>query len=449
MVERDSLYGQEKVRIGMFGCGTVGQGVVDYLGKFYDPGKTGLGIDLRRVCVRDASKQRQGLDSPLITSEPRDILEDPEIDVVVELMGGIHPAEEYLREALLRGKNVVTANKALLTAQRSEDNGGTYGSLLSIYALDSWGENHFGFEASVCGEIPVIATVSDLTSIRNVRGFKGIINGTSNYILTRMADGDTYEVALADAQRMGFAEADPSFDVDGYDAAQKLAILATIGFGGLVNVGDISCQGISDLLPIDFDAAGGWGYVIKPLSIARRQPNNGLELRVCPALVPLGEELAAIHNETNALSIHFTDREEPQTFVGKGAGGIPTARSVVSDIVRVSQASGPSRAFLYSSFTNYRPDFDVGVNGNVQSPYYLRLFARDVTGSLHKIAGVLAGKSISINKMEQEGDSRNGSGLSPITILSHPSPERQVQEAICELRKLPVVENVLGLRVES
>ena len=464
-MKTENYNGHNKTKIGIFGLGTVGSGVVRYLQDFYNPEKTGLEIEVEKICVKNPNKKRDiEIDPKLLTSNPDDILENPNIDTIVELIGGIEPAGVYILRALERGKNVVTANKALLSLpyekrgvcsheefESYEKQGkwplGVGGGLLFISALTS--KRHIGFEASVCGEIPIINAVSNMPSKADIAKLEGIINGTCNYILTKMEKGMNYGQALREAQKKGFAEQNPEFDVNGNDAAQKLAILSTIIFGHRIEVPDITCESIAEVTEEDAKYAKEWGYKIKQISLAKRYEggdNEILELRVCPTLVPKNNLLAGIDNEDNAISLYFSDRIEPLTLVGKGAGMMPTARSVVQDIVEVNISNHRSRYYLYNLFTDF--SWKNGDKGQFKSASYLRASVSDEPGVLGKISTLLGEYKVNINSVVQrEEDKRNGT--IPLTMLLNPTTEENMNKVLEELKKIECVKDVLRMRIQN
>jgi homoserine dehydrogenase len=338
--------------------------------------------------VRDPAKKRP-VDFPgTITTDPDAILGDPRIDVVIELMGGIEPAKSIIIEAFRRGKHVVTANKALLSQFGRE-----------IFQAAAKYRRNIGFEASVAGEIPVIDDYLKIPSKSDVLALEGIINGTTNFILSSMMEGAEYDTALAEAQSGGFAEADPSFDVDGHDAAQKLAILSSILFHTDVDVRAISLQGITALLAVDCETARLWGYTIKPCASARRIDET-LMLRVCPAFIPMGHALYSVSREMNALALYLKGREEPITKIGKGAGAIPTARSIMRDVLEVGKKVRRHVVDLplYATSAQRLPIRD---EDTLEAPFYLRFSVDDTPGVFGRVATILGDWDLSISQAHQ------------------------------------------------
>lgn len=435
----------QKANVGMFGLGTVGSGVVKYLKEFYDPEKTGVELNLSKICVRSLDKPRSvRIDKSLLTTNPKDILDNPSIDVVVEVIGGIHPAGEYIERALKNGKHIVTANKALLTHSAVDNNsshakdpesrvlsGVSLGGY-SAFACAMAEKVNLGFEASVCGEIPIIDVVSNLPSNNYVIGLEGILNGTSNYILTKMSRGQSYDNALKNAQVKGFAESDPSFDVDGKDASQKLAILSTLIFGRRVELSQVNCESITPISEQDIMYAEDMSYVIKPLSLARKHKDY-LELRVCPTLLPKTDILSSVNFEMNAVSLYFKDRKEPMTLYGAGAGMMPTASSIIKDIVAVLKDSPESRASVYTLFTSFNNFANQSCEFN--SPYYLRVNVADQPRVLSSITNILGQHDINIEELKQVKRLKRG-GTIPVAMLLSPTTEDSMNSAVEQIKSL-------------
>lgn len=384
-----ALFMENTITVGMLGMGTVGSGVLHYSRTMYSSEKGGFHLRFPAAMVRDPSRKRNVEFKGRLTTSLEEILNDPTVDIVLEVMGGIEPARTCILEAFKKGKHVVTANKALLAECGPE----------IFEAADKYGKN-LGFEASVCGEIPIIEDFLSYPGLADIRGIEGIVNGTSNYVLTRFMEGMSFEQALGIAQEKGFAEADPFMDVSGTDASQKLAILASILFNQFIEYKKIPRQGIDGLLPIDRSAFEKWGVLIKPLAIAKILEDS-LYLRVSPALVPLTHPLAAVRDENNALALYLKGREEPITKIGKGAGAIPTARSIVRDILSVSRKS---RAYMVDlpGFFRTKPESGIRMADDFSSRWYLRFTVGDDPGVFGKIASLLGEFHLSIRHVLQE-----------------------------------------------
>jgi homoserine dehydrogenase len=419
------------IRVGIIGCGTVGQGVARLLVHRADQFSRRLGVPLRLARVAEVDRGRieaAGLDPGLFTYRDWDILEDPDIQIVVEVIGGTEAARNLVLAAIERGKHVVTANKALLAL---------HGNQLFEAAAQAGVE--VAFEASVCGGIPIILALRQGLAANRIQELLGILNGTTNYILTQMSQGNlSYEVALAEAQGQGFAEADPTLDVEGIDAAHKLAILMALAYGARIDFEAVSVSGISGLDPVDLQFAREFGYVVKLLAITRNDGDR-LEARVHPTLIPRDHLLANVSGAMNA--VHITgDAVGPILLSGAGAGQLPTASAVLSDIldlarnlslgIRRRQPPLGSEAAL-ATRRAVKPLADIVTN------YYFRFAALDRPGVLSQISGILAKYQISIAAVIQKG--REVRGAVPIVMMTHEAREADVAQALAEIDGLPVV----------
>ena len=433
------------IRIGLLGAGVVGQGILELLHGNAAPIERRLGtsIEVRKVVGRDPAKGRSAhLPAELLSFDPEDVLSDDELDIVVEVIGGVEPAGTYVRRALEAGKSVVTANKALLAEHGHE----------LIELAESKGVDLY-FEAAVAGGIPVIRVLREALASDTVFALRGIVNGTSNYILSRMREaGLDFAVALREAQEKGYAEADPTLDVGGGDAAHKLTILATLAFGANVHPSEIAVEGIENVAAIDMEMAARFGYVIKPLAIGREREDGSLELRVHPALVPESSVMASISGALNAIVLEGR-MLGPCLLSGYGAGALPTAMSVVSDIVDVgrniaSGASGrvPQRAWRGESLEARR----VAPIGDHVGRYYLRFGVRDRPGMLARIAQVLGAFEVSIEQMLQLGRAGDSDAPVRVVMLTHEAREANVRDALTQIQMLSgIVEPTRALRIES
>ncbi|MBW2462802.1 MAG: homoserine dehydrogenase [Deltaproteobacteria bacterium] len=431
------------IRIGLIGYGVVGQGIVRLLSDNAATieGRLGAPIEVRRVVARDPDKKREVEPPPgTLSFDPNDVLNDPDIDIVVEVVGGIEPAKSFVQRAIDSGKHVVTANKALL-AEHSE----------LIEVAESKGVDLY-FEAAVAGGIPIIRLLREAFSSDRIIALRGIVNGTSNYILSRMTvAGLEFDEALREAQEKGFAEADPTLDVGGGDAAHKLTILTTLAYGARLTPDRIPTAGIENVTAIDIHFANRFGYVIKPLAVARALDDGKLDLRVHPALVRRGSVLASISGALNAVYVEGA-MLGPCLTSGLGAGALPTAMSVVSDIVDVGRnllvgAHGrvPSRAFQ----GDHLSDKEVQDPGDHRCHWYLRFNVRDRPGILARIAGVLGAADVSIEQMVQEGIGQDD-GPVVVVMLTHTSAERNLMGALEEIATLDdVAEPPMALRIEE
>ena len=418
------------IKVGIIGLGTIGTGVVKLLERNRDiiRKRCGFEIKISWVCDIDLERDR-GIDISKYktTRNYMDVIRDRDVDILVELVGGTTTAFEIVAEAIKNGKHVVTANKALL-AERGKE-------ILELLRLNPQVE--LGFEASVAGAIPVIKVIRESLAGNNIISIFGIINGTANYILTRMErDNISFDIALKEAQEKGYAEADPTLDIEGIDAAHKTAILATIAFGKLVGLKDVYVEGINNIDLMDIRFSKELGYRIKLLAIIK-EDREDLEIRVHPTLIPLDHPLANVDGAFNALSI-LSDFAGHIMLYGKGAGMHPTASSVVSDIIDIS------RNIIFSSKTRI-PTFSfvevmdrkIKPMGEIVTNYYIRIMAVDKPGVLSKISGILARHEISIEAVIQKG--RGEKGLVPIVMTTHEAKEEKVQKAIEEISNLEIV----------
>ena len=343
-----------KLKIGLLGCGTVGRGLVELVGRndALVRQRSGVELCITRILVRDLDKERHGVDRALLTSDPDKVLNNG-CDLVVELVGGIEPARSFIERSLARGKHVVTANKALLALDG-----------FSLMKAAEQQKVRLGFEASVCGGIPIIRALRDGLVGNNIQRLSGILNGTCNYILTRMTeDGVEFEAALREAQSKGFAEADPSLDIDGYDAAQKLKILTELAFSAQVGADAVQVEGIRDIAADDVKAAKELGFVIKHVAAAELN-GDAVSLVCAPVLLPVSHQLAGIRDENNGVLVRG-DAVGEMLFSGKGAGSLPSASAVLSDVVDIACHRG--------GFSMSRGGRVAAVAADCDSRHYLRV----------------------------------------------------------------------------
>jgi homoserine dehydrogenase len=438
-------WGRPTVRVGLLGCGNVGSALARLL--LTDARRiaerTGVALELVKVAVRSASKERDvpGVER-LITTDPFGVVRDPAIDVVVEVMGGISPARDLVLEALRSGKPVVSANKELLA-----NHGGELWDAAGAAGVDLL------FEASVAGGVPLIRALRESLAGERILRVMGIVNGTTNYILTRMAaSGATYQEALAEAQSLGFAERDPTADVEGYDAAAKAAILANVAFGAKVVAGDVYREGISHVSGQDIEAARRLGFVIKLLAVVEADEDGALGVRVHPAMVPQAHPLASVSDSFNAVFIEG-ETVGQLMLLGRGAGGPPTASAVLGDLVDAAYnltVKGVARK-LELREVPLRPIDDL------RCAYYLSLFVADRSGVLSAIAGALGRHNVSVRSMEQDAPEPEVSVAGParpgpaheaeahLVFVTHPAFERDMQACLHELRQLDTVRRIGSL----
>ncbi|HMO00014.1 MAG TPA: homoserine dehydrogenase [Miltoncostaeaceae bacterium] len=420
------------VRIGLLGCGTVGQAVVRTL---IDGGSTierasGHRLEVAKVLVRDPTKERPGIDPSLITTDPGDILDDPTVSIVVEVMGGLDPTLDHLQRAIARGASVVTANKQLLSRHGPE----------LLQAAEAAGAE-LRFEASACAAIPVIKVLRESLLAAEITQITGIVNGTTNFILTEMSRGGlSYDEALARAQQLGYAEADPTEDVNGADAAAKMAILSSIAFHSRVRIDDVPHEGIDRLQAEDMDHAGSLGFVVKLLGVARLL-NGSVSVRVYPALVPRGHRLAAIEGPDNAVLLESRATREIM-LVGPGAGGDETASAVVADVLSILGTHQGS--FLHNALVD--AGRTVAPPGAVESAFYVRMAVDDRPGVLARVASIFGDAELSIRTVVQSGTGDQAR----LVLVLHSGPEARMEEALERVRALdevrgePVMLRVLG-----
>ncbi|MDR2349722.1 MAG: homoserine dehydrogenase [Deltaproteobacteria bacterium] len=418
-----------QTNVGLLGYGTVGAGVAKII-SLEDSllsQKIGWSLKLSKAVVRDPEKHRAFTPPPgLLTTNPDEVVGNPDIPVVVEVMGGIEPARSFVLKALRSGQHVVTANKALLA---------THGREIFETALQN--KKEIFFEAAVAGAIPVIRTLKEGLAANRIQSVFGILNGTTNYILTSMAqEGTSFADALGEAQKLGYAEADPAADVEGTDAAHKLVLLTALAYGVLPGLGDIRVEGITGLEALDFKFARALGYVIKLLAVSNLNPGDGrLEFLLAPALLPRDHLLAGVSGVMNAVMVR--GHACGDIFLsGAGAGMLPTASAVVGDIIEIARIahsdSPPTKPSL--GWQNLK-DEAVKPAGDIRSSYYLRFSVHDRPGVLSALSGVLAKHDISIAQVIQKGvNPETGSVF--LVILTHATPEKELTAALVEARGL-------------
>jgi homoserine dehydrogenase len=432
----------KQIQIGLLGCGTVGTGVAKLLIENKDllTARVGADLNLRWVADIDIETDR-GIQFPagVLTTDAQKVLNDPEIDMVIEMIGGEGIAKDFMLQAINNGKHIVTANKALLAAHGNE-----------LFAAAARKGVDLAFEASVGGCMPTIKSMRESLVGNHIKSMSGILNGTCNYILSKIEDeGISFEDALAEAQRQGYAEANPTLDVGGFDTAHKIAILAALAYGMEINLKDVYIEGISRITPLDIEFARQFGYRIKLLAISKIQDNK-VEARVHPTMLPLKNLLASISGTVNAITI-TGDAVGDILLYGHGAGMMPTASAVVSDIVDIARniLSGTVRRVPPLS---YQRDsirrIPVLPIDDLLTHYYFRFAALDRPGVLSTISGILGKYDISLQSVHQKGRKTNGSV--PLVMLSHRAKESDVKRALAEIGDLNVVsdEPVL-IRIED
>lgn len=433
----------EKTNVAIVGLGTVGTGVARLLLDHGDrtARHAGRTMWLKKAVVRDLSRSRDiELPDGVLTESLRDVIEDPDITVVAQLIGGLEPARTIMLELMDAGKDIVTANKALLAEHGAE-----------LFTRARELGRSIAFEAAVAGGIPIIANISQCLSANQLRSLEGILNGTSNFIVTQMDEnGASYSNVVAEAQRLGYAEADPTMDVDGTDAAQKLAILAHLAFGATVDWSEIPRMGIDGLDPNDLKYAGELGYRIKLLAIANLA-RDGLELSVAPTLVPVGTPLAEVRDAFNAIQV-IGDAVGPVFYHGLGAGQMPTASAVAADLI--DTAVGRTR-LTFQTLEYFSMDQPPRVKlrdaDTIAGRYYFRLRVANHPGTLASIATVLAEHGISIASVIQHesGDGAPQRDPVPLVIMTHEASEGAARTATSAIEALDAVSGpVVRLRVK-
>ncbi|WP_375575160.1 homoserine dehydrogenase [Paracidovorax oryzae] len=428
------------IQVGLLGIGTVGSGVFNVLRRNQEEirRRAGRGIEIAMVADLDVERARSVAGSSVqVVNDARAVIANPDIDIVVELIGGYGVAKTLVMEAIAAGKHVVTANKALLAVHGTE-----------IFAAASAKGVMVAFEAAVAGGIPIIKALREGLTANRIQWIAGIINGTTNFILSEMRDkGLDFDVVLKEAQRLGYAEADPTFDIEGVDAAHKATIMSAIAFGIPVQFDKAYVEGITRLAAADIRYAEQLGYRIKLLGIAKRR-EGGVELRVHPSLVPSKRLIANVEGAMNAVVVQ-ADAVGTTLYYGKGAGSEPTASAVIADLVDIARLAAadpehrvPHLAFQPNTLDEARDALPVLPMAEVVTSYYLRLRVADEAGVLAKVTGLLAGAGISIDAvLQREADEVGGEGAThtDLIILTHDTREGTMNEAIAQMQALPTV----------
>lgn len=420
------------LKIAVLGAGTVGSQVVRLLQEQGADLSARVGAELKiiGVSVKDPARSRHGINPNLLTTDSKSLVKN--CDILIEVMGGIEPAKSLILEAMQNGASVVTANKALLARHGSE----------LLVAADKAGVDLY-FEASVAGAIPLLRPIRESLAGDTVNRVMGIVNGTTNFILSKMeTDGADYQDVLAEAQSLGYAESDPTADVEGHDAAAKAAILATLAFHTPVTIDDVYCEGITKVTKADMDAAESMGFVIKLLAVAERQAQASIVVRVHPTMVPKSHPLANVRGVFNAVFVEAESAGELM-FFGRGAGGAPTASAVLGDVVaaarnRVAGGVGP-RDTSYAALKC----LDIS---NAHTRYYIHIKVADKPGVLAKIATTFAENKVSIQVLHQDGHGDDAT----LVIRTHKATDAALAKTLDGLKKLDVVDSVIGvMRVEG
>lgn len=432
----------KEIVVGLIGFGTVGAGVVHLLQQNMAQLEMRLGarIILKKIADLDiVSSRGVSVNKNLLTKDANEVLNDPEISIVIELIGGFEPARSFILKAIRNKKHIVTANKALLANHGDE-----------IFAAAEQENVDIGFEASVGGTIPVIKTIKESLVANRIKSIFGIMNGTSNFILSKMTDeGKAFNVVLKEAQELGFAEADPTYDIEGIDTAHKLAITLSLSYGKRVSLDRIYREGISGIDKQDIEFARELGYRIKLLAIAN-QREDAIEARIHPTMIPFDHLLANVNGNFNAFHI-VGDAADSIFLYGQGSGRMPTASAVVSDIMDISRdmLKGVSRRIPSRVLEEKKiQDISLLPMDEIDTKYYFRFSAVDRPGVLSKIAGILGANNISIAAVIQKG--RKLDGAVPVVMTTHESREKNVRMALDEIDKLDVVQDrTVRIRIED
>ncbi|MGI8908854.1 MAG: homoserine dehydrogenase [Candidatus Sumerlaeaceae bacterium] len=432
----------DTINVGLIGFGNIGTGLVNAINAngATIAQRVGIPVKLTRIADVDTRRKREcEYDPAILGNDANALIDDTNIHIVVELVGGLEPARTFVERALRAGKHVVTANKAMLA---------TFGA--DLWRLANEQNVALMFEASVGGGIPIIRALQSGLSANHIRAVQGILNGTCNYILTHMErDGRAFEVVLAEAQAHGFAEPDPTYDVEGYDTAHKTAVLASLAFQQDIRFADVFVEGISRLKPVDLDNARRLGYKVKLLGIAKRDASDGrVEVRVHPTLVPQDSLIANVSGVFNAVVVEG-DLVGKTLFYGRGAGQSPTSSAILSDIMMI--AADTARGIAPTA--EHRMVVPVGERSlkpiaELETSYYLRVTVADRPGAMATLSGILAKHNISINSMLQKGD--HPAGRADVIIVTHKAREKDVQSALDEIAGTDVAQDKpFVLRVEE
>lgn len=427
---------QKEIKVALLGAGTVGGGVIQVLKNNAEEIEKRVGAPIRLVKVLDRHPDRVAeLDPQLtVTEDIKDIIDDPEIDIVVELLGREHPAEDYMAAALSAKKNVVTANKDVLAKYGKE-----------LFALAENNSLDFCFEAAVAGGIPIIRPLKSCLAANTINSIMGIVNGTTNYMLSKMSsDNLDYEEVLKEAQELGYAESDPTADVGGLDAARKLVILASIAFNTRISLDDVYVEGIEKITQRDIQYATELGYVIKLLAVAKNDSKNGVSVRIHPTMLPKTHPLATVNDVFNAIFVNG-DAVGDAMFFGRGAGRLPTASAVCGDIIDVA------RNILHNctgriNCTCFEEKHLCAIE-NIMSPCYIRILVDDQPGVLASIAASFGAQNVSLMNVLQKNKVGN---LAELVVITHNVSEYNMRMALATVGGLPAVKEISNvIRVED
>ena len=432
-----------KISVGIIGFGTIGSGVVKILQDNGDIIKKRLGVivEVTKIADLDITTDRGIKVNPkILTTDAQEVINHPEVNVIVELIGGYEPARSLILQAINAGKHVVTANKALLAKHGSE-----------IFSISEDQQVSIGFEAAVGGAIPIIRAIRESFVANKIYSIEGIVNGTANYILSKMSDEHcSFDLALKEAQEKGFAEADPTFDIEGIDSAHKIAILSQLAYGTSVKFEDITIQGISSVTIHDIECAREFGYRVKLLAISKFD-GDFVDIRIHPAMIPQSNPMANVNGVLNAVRV-CDDLMEENILIGHGAGSLPTGSAVIADIIEIARdiLSGSKLRVPPQSFQNIEIKTIPILNiESIDSEYFLRFSVLDNPGVLSRISGILGQHSIGIQSVIQKGRCNEGRGV-PLIMMTHRANEKNIQLALREIDELEVVcEKPNFIRVEK
>ena len=431
------------VKVGLIGFGTIGCGMVKILQDNQSQIQSRLGAVLEVVKIADldiTTDRGVKVDAGMLTTDAKEVLDHPDINIVVELIGGYEPARSFILQAIENKKHVFTANKALLAKHGDE-----------VFAAAETNHIAVGFEASVGGAIPIIRSIKEAFVANRIQAIEGIVNGTANYVLSKMSDGNhDFETALKEAQDKGYAEADPTFDIEGIDSAHKIAVLTRLAYGTPVNLDDIYVQGISSISSLDIKCAHEFGYRIKLLAISKFD-GRAIDVRVHPAMIPESKPMANVNGVLNAIMV-CDDMMKENILIGHGAGSLPTGSAVVGDMVEIARniISGaqdrvPPQSYQTAGIQTI-PLKDIA---EIEGEYFLRFWVLDKPGVLSRISGILGNHDISIEAVIQRVKDDNGQGV-PLVMMTHQAREKNIQAALKEIDGIEeVCEKTVLIRVEK
>jgi len=433
----------KSIKIGLIGFGTIGTGVVNILAKNGETisQRLGASLEIAKIADLDITTDRGvSVGKDILTTDVNQLFDDTDISIIIELIGGYEPARQFMLKAIESGKHVITANKALLAKHGEEIFSAAENNKLSV-----------GFEAAVGGAIPIIRSIKEGFVANKCHLIDGIVNGTANYVLSKMSDENCdFDVALKEAQEKGFAEADPTFDIEGIDSAHKIAVLTSLAFGTTVDFDSIYTQGISKITSEDIQCARDFGYRIKLLAISKYD-GNAIDIRVHPAMIPSTYPMANVNGVLNSIRV-CDDNMEENILIGHGAGSLPTASAVIADVVEVARnilTGSVDRVPPQSYLKEHVADIPLKDISEIETEYFLRFSVLDKPGVLSTISGILGRYSISIGSMYQRGRDQEGSGV-PLVMMTHMALEKNIQQAIEEIDQLDVVcGKTVFIRVES